>query len=224
MSNLRPDAQALVDAGREALKPASADRERIFSALQSHLAAGGAASGAATVAPAAATGGLSWPAISLLAVGLALGGGLAFHSLSGDEGAPVSPPPQPAGSAVPTAAATVSAAPPPVVEAAPTPTPPASETRAQASRRSAGRLAEEVEILSRAQTELHAGRFAGALRVLDEHAQKFPRGTLAQERVAARIQALCGAGRVTEASAELGRLSPGSLHEARARAACAKKK
>jgi hypothetical protein len=81
-----------------------------------------------------------------------------------------------------------------------------------------------VEILSRAQTELHAGRYSSALRVLEEHARKFPRGTLAQERRAARIRALCGAGRVAEADAELARLSPGSVHESSAREACAPKR
>jgi hypothetical protein len=57
--------------------------------------------------------------------------------------------------------------------------------------------------------------------VLDEHERKFPRGTLAQERLAARIRALCGLGRTTDADAALARLSPSSVHEGRTRAACA---
>jgi hypothetical protein len=87
----------------------------------------------------------------------------------------------------------------------------------------ADRLAQEVAILSRAGTELHSGRAAAALRALDEHQKKFPAGLLTQERTAARIQALCALGRMTEADAELARLarsSPESPHEARARQAC----
>jgi hypothetical protein len=38
--------------------------------------------------------------------------------------------------------------------------------------------------------------------------------------VAARIQALCGLGRVKEANADLARVAPGSLHEGPTREAC----
>jgi hypothetical protein len=74
--------------------------------------------------------------------------------------------------------------------------------------------------MSRAQQELHAGRFAASLRVLEEHAQKFAQGILAPERRATRIQALCALGRSAEADVELGSLGPGSLHERRVREAC----
>jgi hypothetical protein len=80
-----------------------------------------------------------------------------------------------------------------------------------------------VAILSRAETDLHAGRFASAIRALDEHQRVFPIGALTQERVAARARALCGLGRTAEAATELARLarlSPNSPHESRARKAC----
>ena len=89
--------------------------------------------------------------------------------------------------------------------------------------RSADSLAEEVAILSQASAELHAGRPAAALKALEEHRRKFPRGVLAQERTSARIQALCALGRTKEAQSELARLartSPNSPHVARARKAC----
>ena len=41
--------------------------------------------------------------------------------------------------------------------------------------------------MSRAETELHAGRFSAALQLLNAHQKSFPRGLLRQERVAARI-------------------------------------
>jgi hypothetical protein len=120
------------------------------------------------------------------------------------------------------APAKATAAPPVEHELAIEPLPPVEAPAATpSSRRPADRLAEEVAILSRAETELHAGRYAGALRVLEEHQRKFPRGTLSQERTAARIRALCGLGRTSEANAALARLSPGSLHEGPAREACA---
>jgi hypothetical protein len=84
-------------------------------------------------------------------------------------------------------------------------------------------LAQEVAILSRASAKLHGGQPAAALGVLAEHQRRFPRGVLAQERIAARVQALCALGRVGEAKSELRRLSkvsPNSPHEARARKAC----
>jgi hypothetical protein len=84
-------------------------------------------------------------------------------------------------------------------------------------------LGEEVALLSRAETELHAGRPAKALLALAEHQRKFPRGALAEERTAARIQALCALGRSDEANAQLRQLShisPNSALEERARQAC----
>jgi hypothetical protein len=63
------------------------------------------------------------------------------------------------------------------------------------AKRATDRLAQEVAILSRATSELHAGRPANALKAIDEHARKFPNGLLVEERRAARTQALCALGR-----------------------------
>jgi hypothetical protein len=78
-----------------------------------------------------------------------------------------------------------------------------------------------VAILSQAERALRAAKYQEALRLLDEHRRKFPNGALAQERSAARAQALCGLGRVSDAQAELARLakvSPKSPHGARTKA------
>ena len=99
-----------------------------------------------------------------------------------------------------------------------------SDARAVASHHGRDNLSEEVAILSRAETELHAGRPAVALRLLDEHERKFGNGLLAEERIAARVQALCALGRTTEADAQLARLSPKSLHGEQARQACSSSK
>jgi hypothetical protein len=100
---------------------------------------------------------------------------------------------------------------------------PLEEKRAPAAPRPVDNLAEEVALLSQASADLHAGRAAAALVVLDEHRRKFPHGALAQERTSARIQAMCALGSIKEAQAELARLartSPRSPHLARARKAC----
>jgi hypothetical protein len=82
-------------------------------------------------------------------------------------------------------------------------------------------LAEEVDTLSRAERELYGGRPESALVLLNEHERKFRNGTLAEERTAARIQALCLLGREAEASALYKKLSPSSLHGKSTRRACA---
>jgi hypothetical protein len=82
------------------------------------------------------------------------------------------------------------------------------------------RLAEEVALLSRATTALRAGRAAEALKTLDEHQSRFPRGALSEERRAAKAQALCSLGRMSEGRAELARLAPQSPAAARAKQVC----
>ena len=88
----------------------------------------------------------------------------------------------------------------------------------------ADRLGEEVRILSEAQQALRNHRPEDALRALDEHAREFPEGTLRQERMAARVLALCDLGRIDEARAE-GRVlreeAPSSPMTARIRQSCA---
>jgi len=60
-------------------------------------------------------------------------------------------------------------------------------------------LAEETRLLEAAQRELARNQGGAALALLDEHAAKFPRGALSEERAAARILALCRLGRTGEA-------------------------
>jgi hypothetical protein len=57
----------------------------------------------------------------------------------------------------------------------------------------------ELDLLQRAQVA-YAGRdFSGALVLLAEHARRFPKGRLAEEREALRIRSLAGSGREDEA-------------------------
>jgi len=84
-------------------------------------------------------------------------------------------------------------------------------------------LSEEVRLLSSAERELNHGRADDALRALTEHERRFPTGALAEERLAARVQALCLSGRRNEARLYLAQLAqqyPRSPHLQRARAVC----
>jgi hypothetical protein len=215
---LGPDAKQLVDAGRATFKPTAADRERVLQALLPRLGIPFVPDLPPTPPAGGGFGALAKVAFTVLGIGV-VGGGVII-ALPSEE---------PKRASAPSASASVellsemsaplvpSVEPPsePVVEQVATPT-----TRAP---RSEDRLAEEVAILSRAGAALRSGRPAAALQALDEHQRRFPSGVLAQERGAARVQALCALGRVAEGVAELKRLeriAPESPHVARARKAC----
>lgn len=230
MKDLSPLAQQLVKAGRSAGAPTDADKERIREALQQRLAAPPQPDLSGNPSPAAPVPATPW---SLIA-GATLAAGVIAGVLVWGSTSDVSAPPP----SVPAAAPKSSAAPPPVAPtSAPVlrsedtrvapPEPPASKAAAAApsakgssEARPKNRLAEEVALLSRATSALHAGRAQDALSALAEHQRQFPRGHLSVERVAARAQALCQLGRKAEAERELGRLSPSSPQAARARRAC----
>jgi len=216
------EADALIEAGRSALRPIHGDRERVARALGTLL--GGLPTSVATAAPRA----FGWSMLSVVVVGLSAGGLLVAGALQSEDTQAIAVRPAVAAASLAPQSITPASVPRVADEVAPAPerlsvaVPPAvREPSAHAPKRRSTALSEEVEILSRAETELHAGRYTSALEALELHATKFPAGTLAPERRAARIHALCGLGRVAEADAELARLSPGSLHESRAREACA---
>lgn len=245
MSGLNEGGKALVRAGRQADRPSEADRQRISEALRARL--GDAAlltSGIAAIPP--ARSGTLLPRSKFINWGSWLGStALLAGSLwllprvtQRRDGATLVPSTSPtrAGS-VPGIPATA-LAPSPLSESAPS-SPPSStlpdlrvaaaagvgrqNDRGQTAASARDGLGDEVALLSRAETELHAGRPASALLALAEHQRKFPRGALAEERTAARIQALCALGRNAEANAQLRQLlhiSPKSALEARTRQAC----
>jgi hypothetical protein len=65
-------------------------------------------------------------------------------------------------------------------------------------------LAIERDLLQRARAEFRAGSFTAALQPLEEHARRFPKGRLEEERAALRIQTLSRLGEHQRA-AELAR-------------------
>ena len=84
-------------------------------------------------------------------------------------------------------------------------------------------LAEEMALLKQAKLALSRGEPKRALTLLDEHADRFPRGVLLQERQALRVVALCDAGdrtRGREAADRFSREHPKAALAERVRAAC----
>lgn len=219
MSELSPRAREILRSGRDLNRPTDADRERIYSALQERL-------GAALLL---AEGGKVLPSPRprwLLVTGAVIGAGLVGGSLLLSTRQPA--PPSAPRPLVATVAAASSAQPSPLTPAveplAPGVQKPtasvAADRSAPAARPAEDRLAQEVALLARATSSLHAGQPADAMRVLDEYQRRFPKGLLTEERRAARAQALCSLGRESEAQAELARLAPESLAAARAKQVC----
>lgn len=113
---------------------------------------------------------------------------------------------------VPPAGLRITAAP---SESAPPP-PASSSVRTSTSAAPEGPEA-EVRLLERAQDALRS-RPAEALALADDHARRFPRGMLAQEREVIAIEALVKTGRTSEAKARAARFKarfPGSSHTRR---------
>jgi hypothetical protein len=222
MNNLSPSAQALVRGAAKAARPSDADRARNFEALRSRLGDAAMLGQAAAPVQAAATTG-AWLKLTALAagVGLALGG--AVYGLSSEPG-PVEASVTQVPGERPAPPAALDSKPEPVVApeaAAADVSPPTAAPQQPASlRRPNDRLAEEVALLSRATSALRAGQASVALKVLNEHQGKFPRGVLAEERRAARAQALCVLGRRAEGESELAKLPPGSPQAARVKQLC----
>lgn len=222
MSELSSQARALVSDGRGLLRPTPQDRARVASRLATQLGA----AALLAVQPAYAAPRLS--AISKLysvvaAIGL-VGAG-ATYSLTHSPEVPVVDPapvrPAQAPLAAPALEAELDVPAPVALDSVRAKTEPAPAL----GRRStvADGLAEEVTLLSRATSQLRGGDAAGALAILEQHQRQFPSGRLLEERLSARIQALCALGRHGEAQAELARLArsaPRSPHVARARRAC----
>jgi hypothetical protein len=82
---------------------------------------------------------------------------------------------------------------------------------------------EEVELMGRARAALGRNDASQALALLEEHAKRFPRGTLGPERDVSRIMALCALGRTQQAkthATKFMRKHPRSALAARVRRTC----
>jgi hypothetical protein len=235
MSQLSPELRQLVLAGKRAGLPTEADSARVLETLRARLCdAAVVGAGTAQVAARFASSGLAQvSAISL--AGLALLGGFLFVTARNHRAASGGSILAPSEAATSTFVVLASGAATPGAPASPEPqangtltaskpTADRVEARPVASHHAKDKLAEEVALLSRAEAALHSGKPMVALEVLNEHEHKFRDGLLAEERTAARVQALCALGRTAEADTQLARLSPKSLHGAQSRQACSSRR
>lgn len=251
MSSLSPESRAIIDAALpgEDLPGEARDRLKRKLMIATGVAAAGAATATATQAAAAAQAtkagaaatAAAIPMVSSVGVLTKIGatvllvGGLgvgAQQLMTEDEPAP----------AATTSVATVKtplqrpseAAPkqPKPVDGNTEPAPVAStEERApraaqnkRPAKPTASSIAAETELLQQAQSELASGDPQKALELLDQHGSKHATGALREERQAARVLALCRAGRADDARAEARRFAaefPRSPHRARVMSACA---
>jgi hypothetical protein len=232
MSDLDQDALALIRAGRTAFRPGVSDRDRVLDSLNAVLGEsvvldGARQAGRAHAATASRLTWKSWLLGGLSAVALGTGAIVAPHLWTR---APSRLEPAPATPAAP-AVATIPSAGPSSSDiglalerprVGPVPSSPRSASRS-AARPGPDSLPEEVRLLSRAEQQMNDGLAGDALKTLAEHERRFPIGSLAEERMAARVQALCALGRTAEAKSDLTRLMrayPRSPHLERARRVC----
>jgi hypothetical protein len=236
VTDLSPEARAIIDAGRDGDSAGDLERARVRRALFAKLAAGGgaalasssvaAAQGTAPVV-AAATTALPLAKIlvplAILAAG-SVGGTIAWHARG-----PAPTHAQPAVVLVAPAPTRIAAPPPalaPVVLERPAPRHAVAVSRPTTLVREApvstNRLAEETALLSSANSALRAGDSTRALALLDDYDHRYPGGVLREEVLATRIIARCelgGAAKNADADAFLAR-HPKSPLAPRVRSSC----
>jgi hypothetical protein len=235
MKPMGHEANQLLIAGRQAFCPTEADRTRLMAALAGTATLSIGAAAAAGAAERSLGGIFNLvPAARLLALALPLaaaGGAYSWYT------AGQSPTEVPAVRLANQSAVVVApkvAEPPVQVAEAPAVESPSEPSAPVSPERSGGasvgetakpgvEIRQEVALLSKAQAALSRGRPQEALEALSEHALRFPRGVLTEERVATRARTLCALNRRQEAETELKRierLNPTSAYLARARESC----
>lgn len=206
---LDPKLHELLSRERGAYTEDSVARDAVLRRIQAAivlapLVTGSAASAAVTAATAGAkaagtkagvAASIGWKGSALVAV-VAFGGGVAaseVHRSISDRAPPIalSSSPVTQTPAVPPKGPTITPSDLPSAEpsAARVATPSATALT-QAARPVAGDPNEERALVDTARTALARGRTADALTTIEEHARRFPRGRLAEEREALAVQAL----------------------------------
>lgn len=244
--SLGPDARSLIAAADGADDPSSADEARVRAKLAARLAVAAGTGIAATTAAKTATASAGTAATTTLAAKIAIGvavvsattGTAVLYERSTHHDAPTvvevprpkvfsplvssataSPIPSPSAAPVPSSPMVTSVT---SSKIAPPPPPKPKSTAMVAN----DTIAEEASLLRAAHAALASGDGATAMTSLDEHARRFPRGALTEEREAARVMALCAQGRASEARASASAFvsaNPRSPFAAQVRRSCATK-
>jgi hypothetical protein len=204
MNDLNPDARRLVDLARQARTPGADDKRRIAQRLAVPLAASAAVGTAVGAAQAGTSllGSVGAKVAALVAVS-AVGAAVFVARLRPE---PVVVAGKQAVSAQPFSAPPESSPPPRVPEASAPAAPAAVEsatppkaTAPPSSAKASDDLAQEAALLHQAQSAWRAGNSAEALVLANQHAKRFPRSQLANERDVLRVLSLCKLGRVQAA-------------------------
>lgn len=244
MSELPPEARALLEAARTADDPSPSERRRADASARVRLAAHGvvlpplaqsAAGSEALRGPSPAGGGTTGVKLGLGVLVLCAGGvfGLRNHFVE-REAVPVAAPSVAEKTTATTHAASAAAVTAPeapdarrarAAEPASTPSTPSASQRRPRSGMAEVRedVAAELELVAEADAQLRSADYEGALSTLMAHTRRFPRGALREERQALRVLALCGKQPDERARRERERFlraSPDSVLTARVRAAC----
>jgi hypothetical protein len=207
--DLSPDARRLVDLARRARTPGEDDKLRIAERLAVPLAAGAAIGTAVGTAKAGASSSIfaSLGAKVAAVVGASAVTAAVVVSQVGTKPTPTPPPSalaKPTPAVVPKAEAVDPATSPEDAPVTPEslapskPSPPGAH-----SVKPADELAQEAALLHEAQAAWRAGQSAQALQLANQHAQRFPRSQLANERDVLRVLSLCKLGQ-TQAAKQVG--------------------
>lgn len=252
--SLGPDARDLIAMADGADDPSSADEARVRAKLAARLAVAagtGIAAGTAAKTAAASTGTAATTTLAAkIAIGVAVvsattaGGTVAYEHVMHDRAETavvVEAPSKPSASAFTSGSASAFASAPASASASAIPEPPlpAPTETAHAAPSAIPQpkptakptpitdtIAEEASLLRAAHASLAKNDGNGAMSSLDEHARRFPRGALAEEREAAKVMALCAQGRASEARASASAFvsaNPRSPFAAQVRRSCASK-
>jgi len=214
---LDPELKALLEGERGAV-PTAASLDRVWSRLAilppgGGLGGGGSGGGSAPHAPSWLAAHAVGVATATFVVGAIVGAGA--HAVLQrppperivyvDRPTPIAVSPSPSSVASSLAVATASASAAPLARASVRTAPSASSTSS---------LSEERALLDRVRGELAENDPANALKLVDEHARRFPKAQLGEEREVLAVQALVALGRYDEARARAAKLraaAPNSL-------------
>lgn len=215
MSGLERKAHRLVELARSGGDPSAAQLLSLHGAVSARIAAEGAAGSVGATAGWKAAG-ASGVVKGLLAAG-ALAAGVAGYWALPEHSAPAAHPVARPTTPPPPAPVAPAAAPAPPPSSAPAP------SFARPSKAPALRLQDEAALLAAVQVSLRGGRPGEALAKLDSYDRRFASGMLRAEADAARVFALCAAGRIDKARAAAERFVlryPNAPATARVQAAC----
>ena len=218
MTGLERKAHRLVELARTGDDPTAAQLLSLHGAVAARIAAEGAiaTSGTTATAKAASAGALVKGLVAAAAIATGAAGYFVLQGSDAPVPAPAAQAPQPRLVPLPPV---VPLPEPAAVSSVEVPAPPVKAVKPSPGLR----LEEEAALLAEVQGALRSGKAAAALSKLESYDRRFPTGMLRAEADAARVFALCGAGRVDKARAAATRFAqryPSSPAAARVQAAC----